>query len=322
MIRKSALSAGAKSEPVAMDPRRPPAGRSILVIYNPVAGARSRRRYRAVLAALEARGCRVTVRETRRRGHAEAIAADARAEDFDVLAVAGGDGTVNEAVNGLGPASPPLGVIPLGTANSLAFEIGLGLASARIARTLAECPPVPVPVGQVDGRRFILFAGVGLDAHAVAGLSPGLKSWAGKGAYYWQIVVELARYRLPELTVTADGEVFHAASVVVANGRSYGGRFVLAPGARLDEAGFEVCLFSKGGRWNALRYLAALGLGRLSRLDDVKFVKRRRVVVEGPAGEPVQGDGELIAELPATIEVAPEPVAILAPALARGACRG
>lgn len=305
------------SERVAPQDPEPPAGRRVLVIYNPVAGWRSRRRYRAVLAALEGLGCMVTVRETARKGDAEALAAQATVADFDVVAAAGGDGTVNEAVNGLRPPAPALGVIPLGTANSLAFEIGLGTGSEEIARVLAQCPATPIHLGLVNGRRFVMFVGAGFDAHAVAGLSGALKRLAGKGAYYWQILVEWARYRIPGFTVTVDAHVFHAASVVVANGRHYGGRFVVAPEARLDEAGFEVCLFSRGGRWNALRYLAALGLGRLSRLEDVRFVKGRRIVVEGPPAEPVQGDGDLIATLPAAIEVAGERVEILAPALSK-----
>jgi YegS/Rv2252/BmrU family lipid kinase len=312
----------ASSERVAPQDSDPLAGRRrILVIYNPVAGWRSQRRYRAVLAALERLGCPVTVRETRRRGDAEALAAQATGAEFDVVAVAGGDGTVNEVVNGLKPPAPPLGIIPLGTANALALEIGLGTDAEHIARTLAECPPVPIHVGRVDGRRFVMMVGVGFDAHVVAGLRPGLKRWAGKGAYYWQILVELMRYPFPTFTVTADGEVHAAAAVVVANGHYYGGRFVCAPHARLDEPRLEVCLFERGGRWNALRYVAALAAGRLARLQDVRLVYAGRVAVEGPSGDPVQVDGDILARLPASIEVAGERIQILAPALAGASAR-
>ncbi len=307
----------ASSERVAPQDLDPPAGRRrILVIYNPTAGWRGRRRYRAVVAALGRLGCPLTVRETRRKGDAEDLAAQATGADFDVVAVAGGDGTINEVVNGLGLPAPPLGVIPLGTANALALEIGLGTDAEHIARTLAECPAVSIHVGRVNGRRFVMMVGAGFDAHVVAAIDPGFKRWTGKGAYLWQSLVQLARYPFPAFAVTVDGETHTAASVVVANGHYYAGRFVCAPHARLDEPRLEVCLFERSGRWNVLRYAAALVAGRLARLEDVRLVSGRCVTIDGPAAEPVHGDGDPIATLPASIEVADERVQILAPALA------
>jgi diacylglycerol kinase family enzyme len=95
----------------------------LLVIHNHAAAAKRRERFEAVVAGLAAAGCAVTVRRTEDAGDAARFAAEAHPEDVDIIAVAGGDGTINDALNGFGPDSPPLGLIPLGTANVLAHEI-------------------------------------------------------------------------------------------------------------------------------------------------------------------------------------------------------
>ncbi len=295
------------------DPRR------LLVIFNPTAGRRHRERFEATLAALRRRGCPLELRQTGHAGHAAELAAAADPDAFDVVVAAGGDGTINEAVNGLvaagaGRACLPLAVLPLGTANVLALEIGVTTDPEAVARTIAEGEITSVSLGRVNGRVFTMMAGAGFDAHVVAGVDPALKRRIGKGAYLWQSARLLFGFAYPDYRVTLDGEQDHtAASVIVAKGHFYGGRFVCAPEARLEAPAFQVCLFARRGPWNALRYAAALGLGRLPRLPDVRILAARRVTVEGPAGDPVQGDGDVIARLPATLEVLPEALALVMP---------
>ena len=283
-------------------------GQRLLVIHNPVAGWRRRRRLQAVLDQLVRRGCIVAVRETTRRGDAEALARTARAEDYDRIVVAGGDGTINEAINGLADRRLPLAVVPLGTANVLAAEIGLGVAASNVARAIAEGSAAAVALGRIssrDGqvRRFSMMAGVGFDAHVVARVDPVLKRWTGKFAYVLASLRQIVAYRDRIYDVTVDGRRTRAASVIVAKGHFYGGRFVVAPDARLDEPCVHVCLFGRSGRWHAIRYAAALLFGRLHRLPDVTLVRALKVEVAGPAGEPVQVDGDLDGQLPVVIDI-------------------
>jgi diacylglycerol kinase family enzyme len=100
--------------------------------------------------------------------------------------------------------------------------------------------------------------------------------------------------------------------VIIANGRFYGGRFVCAPEASLDSSEFQACLFGRAGRWHVIRYALALLLGRLPRLKDVTIVPARMVEIAAPAGDPVQGDGDILATLPARIEVAPDRLRLVA----------
>lgn len=290
----------------------PGAVRRLLVIHNPTAGGwLRRRRFARVIAALGELGCRVTVRRTEARGDAERFARDARQDAFDLVVAAGGDGTINEVVNGLIGSGLPLGVIPLGTANVFAAEVGLPLTPRAVAATLARGAPVPVHVGRVNGRVFSLMAGAGFDALVVEGVDARLKRLCGKCAYVHESLACMVAWRARRYVVTVDGRRTEAASVVIANGRYYAGRYVLAPAASLSAASFQVVLFRSGGRWAVIRYGLALLLNRIPRLSDVTIVEGSTVEVVGPAGEPVQGDGDVIARLPLRIAPAEEPLFVV-----------
>lgn len=287
--------------------------RKILLIYNPIAGRRRGALLREVLAALQASGTDVTVRETAARGDAERLAREAGDEPFDVVAVAGGDGTINEVINGLDFARSTLAIVPMGTANVLAREIGLPVEPEAIARTIATGAPRAIHVGRANDHRFVMMAGVGFDAHVVANIDPQLKQRIGKGAYVWESLVQMVRFGDRRYRVDLADQTFDVGSLVIANGHFYGGDFVCAPDARLDLARLDACLFMGSGRINAMRYSTALVTGRLDKLSDVKVLPTDRIVVSGPAGEPVQGDGDIIAHLPATISLDPQQLKILAP---------
>jgi YegS/Rv2252/BmrU family lipid kinase len=233
-----------------------------------------------------------------------------------VVVAAGGDGTINEVANGLANAPgsvPPLAIIPLGTANVLAQEIGLRGNPRAIARAIAGRARMTVHLGEANGRYFVMMAGVGFDAHVVANVDLTLKRRTGKIAYVVETLVQGLRYGFPRCRVTIDGQTHDACSVVVCNGRHYGGPFVAAPKASLAEPAFEVCLLQKGGYRHVLRYAAALVMGRLSSLPDVQILTGRTLRIEGEAGLPVQGDGDIIATLPVDISVAERTLELVVP---------
>lgn len=291
--------------------------RRILVIYNPTAGQWRRRRLRATLRGLEALGCHLTLHETTRQGDAEATAARLSAGQFDAVVAAGGDGTINEVANGLvkaeGPV-PPLAIIPLGTANVLAQEIGLRGQPAAIARAIAEGERMTAHLGCANGRHFLMMAGVGFDAHVVANVDLALKRRTGKVAYVLETLAQALRYGFPLCQVEVDGRRYEAFSVVVCNGRHYGGPFVAAPRADLGQPTFEVCLLRRAGWAHVLRYGIALVSGRLAALPDVQIESGARLRIDGENGLPVQGDGDIIAHLPVTIDIAKKTLDLIVPA--------
>jgi diacylglycerol kinase (ATP) len=297
-----------------MSPNSSPAPR-LLVVYNPIAGRRRQRFLSRVLEALERRGASIRLEPTKARGDAEAMArAAAAAGGIDRLVVAGGDGTINEALNGLAGSGLPLAVVPLGTANVLARELGIGTRASSVAAAVLDGVPRPVTLGSVNGRRFSMMAGVGFDAHVVANVSTRLKRALGKAAYAVETLRQLVDFEPRRYAALLDGVAHDAASVLVCNGRHYGGNFVAAPEARLDRPGFEVVLFLDGGPRATAGYIAALGAGRLARHPRVRILPAREVVIDGPAGEPVQGDGDIVARLPARFEALPEAAMLVGPA--------
>lgn len=288
----------------------------ILIILNPAAGRRRRpaeRRLRRFIAAVERRGCSVVLRRAGSRlGDAERLAREAES-DFDAIVAAGGDGTLNAVVNGLIGSSTPIGVLPLGTVNVLAREIGLPRRSEELASLIVESPARPIWPGRIAGRVFLMMASVGFDSEIVAGVDPGLKARAGRLAFAWAAFLLLWHYRACELVVRADDIETRADGLIAANGRFYAGPFVVAPDARLAEPSFELVLFRRAGRLAVLRYAAALFLGRIPRLNGVAILRARAVTVTSNRTVPVQADGEIAGQLPVTIEIADQPISLIQP---------
>jgi diacylglycerol kinase (ATP) len=299
------------------DPEAAPEGaaarRSLLVIYNPIAGRRRGGLLARVSAALAAAGVHVRTAATGARGDAARLAREARGAG--TIAVAGGDGTINEAINGLAGGGARLALIPLGTANVLAAELGLPSDADALARIAAGDTVRAIHLGQAGlacgARRFSMMAGVGFDAHVVANVPLGLKRAAGKLAYGWQTFVEWLRFNPRRYRIIADGVSYDCASAILAKGRFYAGRYVAAPEASLDRASFEMVLFERGGRLAVLRYALALGLSRLHAANGVRIVRAREVSIEGAEGEPVHADGDLIGTLPVRFTIAPERLSVL-----------
>jgi YegS/Rv2252/BmrU family lipid kinase len=292
--------------------------RPLLIIHNPIAGRRRGGLLQRVTGALAAAGVRVRTAATTARGDATRIARAAR--DAGTIAVAGGDGTINEAINGLAGGTARLALIPLGTANVLAAELGLPGDAAALARIAAGDTVRAIHLGHAEigagapqsaVRRFSMMAGVGFDAHVVAHVPLGLKRATGKLAYGWQTVIEWLRLKPRRYRVIADGVSYDCASAILAKGRFYAGRYVAAPDAALDRASFELVLFEQGGRRAVLRYALALALGRLSKARGVRIVRAREISIAGDTSEPVHADGDVIGTLPARFTIAPEPLNVL-----------
>lgn len=287
--------------------------RQVAIIFNPVAGRRRPGLVEQVMAAATDAGAVVSLHTTDAAGHATSIARDlARSGTADVIVAAGGDGTINEVVNGMAASGltdlPPLGVVPLGTANVLAHELGLTGAATRIGRHLALGPARTVHAGLANGRLFTMMAGVGMDARVVAGIDPALKRRIGKGAYALGGLREI--FAGPALdydvTLTApDGGIsrHRAVSCILCKGHFYAGTFILAPEVRLEQPVLHAVLFTKPGRLAALTYACAMTLGLLPGRSDVLVLPAVAARIEGPVAEPVQGDGDIIARLPVDISI-------------------
>ncbi|SBW12453.1 conserved hypothetical protein [uncultured Alphaproteobacteria bacterium] len=292
----------------------------MIVIFNPTAGPRRGALLGRVLARLHALGAAVDLRPTACAGDAVRIAAALDPPADGLVVAAGGDGTLAEVAEGVlrNPAAARLrlGVIPLGTANVLAHEIGLPRRPATIVRTLLAGRAQPLHAGRIraaDGaeRAFLMMAGAGFDAAVVAAVTPGLKRRCGKGAYLWHTLRLAAVGRFPAVDLRIDGEPYRAASVVVCNGRHYGGPYRLAPAADLSRPEFEVVLLDAAGGARVFSQGLRLMLGVLHRAPGVRTLTAREVEISGVG--PLQADGDLAARLPVRIAATGEFLRLMTP---------
>ena len=294
----------------------------VLVVYNPVAGGGHRGRLNAIVEAMRATGLLVSVEQTVSREQAEQLVASGTCRSFDVVAAAGGDGTINGVLNGLGSDGPPLAVLPLGTANVLAIEIGLSGSIRSIAETIAFGPEKRVSLGEANGKRFAVMASAGLDAHVVAGVNLKLKRYVGKSAYLIETMRRMVRLPTGGYRLRIDGKETIAQGVIIANGRHYAGRYIPSPRADLAKPSLDVCRLLRPGRMAAAAYWTSLMRGRLAERADFVIDEAVDIELTGPAGEPLQADGDILTHLPATVRVLPDAARLIYPCTRRPDFRG
>jgi diacylglycerol kinase family enzyme len=249
-----------------------------------------------VLDVLVANGVRLELAETCRAGHAESLTLEAVKRGEPMVVAAGGDGTIAEVANGLMGTGARLGVIPLGTANVLAHELGLPFSPKAVAAALAFGRTTtlwPGVASSADGDRlFVQMLGVGFDAHVVKRVTFPMKKLFGKGAYALRSIAEVTRYDYTPIRLRVDALETQASSVIVSKGRLYGGSFRLAANALPGEPGFSVVLFDHGGPWAAMMYGAALPFNLLGHAPGVRHIRANRIDFIGNKPIPAQADGD------------------------------
>lgn len=290
------------------------APRRITLIANPVAGGDALVKIHQARECLAARGDQVELRLTGARGDAARFAREAKAGDVDLLVAAGGDGTLNEVINGLAPSAIPLAFIPLGTTNVFALEAGIPLDIPGACRLALSGAATPVSLGMAGESRFLLMAGAGFDAEVVRRVDLRLKRRLGKLAYGISALRVFFGPPYPPIEVEcADGTRLTGHTVVIGNGRLYGGRFSLTPGASLTDDVFEVCLLQKPGRGPLLHALLRMVLHRPLAPAGARLFKARELTVRGP-GVAVQIDGDAHGELPLSFRVVSGELVLVMPA--------
>lgn len=263
-------------------------------------------------------GVDVDLKLTAAPGEATEIAARAAKNGAGEVIVAGGDGTINEAIQGLAGTQTRLAIIPRGTANVLARELKLPLddlqATAIAARGNARRIHLGLATEETSGvsRLFVLMAGIGLDASVVQRTHPRLKRRIGKGAFWISGLSHLADWKPSPFTLEVDGREYTGTFAAIGKAARYGGDLLITPGARLEKPEFEICIIETLSRFSYLRLLSyAVRSGMPRNKPGVRFVNATRVRVTGDA--PVQVDGELLGQLPMRFEIAPESLEVIVP---------
>jgi diacylglycerol kinase family enzyme len=233
------------------------------------------------------------------------------------LVACGGDGTVNEVVGGVAGSDVPLLVIPGGTSNVLGREIGLPRDLLACAALLRKGAIRRISLGRVGDRRFVLMAGIGVDAGIVAASNSQLKRFLGEGAFWLAGFQQLVQYHFSPFDLVVDGKSHRGTFALISKVKNYGGPFQLTPQANLFSNQFAVCLFQSELRWRYLHYLSRVARGTHMSLPDVLMLKGRTIEAAGSAPGSakihVQVDGELLGTLPQTISIQDNALSLIVP---------
>ncbi len=292
-----------------------------ILLFNPAAGRiRSRpARVDEAFEALQRLAGSLTVVATEGPGTAGRQAAEAIAKGADLILVAGGDGTVNEALQGMVGSHAALGIIPSGTADVTAMEIGLGKQTRTALPALLRSQPQRIAVGALkagDGpeRYFLAMAGVGLDASIVRRVSPGFKRRFGKLSYWYAGFATLGQ-ALPEFSATVDGERVRASFALLSRVKNYGGDLEIARHADIRKPKLALVMFEGPNTFRYLKYFGGVLLNRLDGMSGVrlKLVDELTVEAEAGGGPDLQVDGEYAGLGAARVRVVDTALTLLMP---------
>jgi diacylglycerol kinase family enzyme len=275
---------------------------------------------------LSSGGIEAELEETRGPGHATELAQRATVERRQLVIACGGDGTLNEIVNGLAGERNghrvPMALLPGGTANVLAKELGLpwdipGAAHKLVNGELKDIAlGLATPVNEPEKRRYFLsVAGAGPDGMIVYSIDLDLKARVGILAYWWQGAREVFRYQFPHFRVVAGGQNLDVSLVIVGRTKNYGGPFRITTEADLYSDQFEMMALTTQSGFRYLSYLPTLWMGKLRGTDGVHYWKSDTLTCAPLDSNPVyaQVDGEPLARLPVEFKIVPRALKLLVP---------
>ncbi len=281
------------------------------MILNPAARGERAHRLQAQIETLT-KGA--LLRSTSRRGEAESFARAAAKDGFDQVVAAGGDGTVNEVVNGLVGTHAALGLLPLGTMNVFANELGLPAGDlGRCWQIIQDEKARSIDLPSANGKHFVQLAGVGFDAQVVKETSRAFKRSFGPLSYLVS-AAQIAARRPPRLRIESEQAVTEEGSfVLVGNGRLYGGPFPFFKQAVLDDGLLDVLVFKRLNYIEIVRYMQDVIFSSQITSPEVEYFQTNSLRVTSDVDVPVEIDGELVGNCPVEFKIRRRGLRVLAP---------
>lgn len=292
-------------------------GRHLMAIFNSHSGGGGYRRdLPLILDSLRGLGYDVEERETAGVGDATRLAREAVEQGLDLVCAIGGDGTVNETINGLAGAEVPLAIVPTGTVNVLAMELGIPLDPPDAVKLLEVGTVSWIDLGLAGDRYFGLMAGVGMDAAVVASLNPVLKKAFKEAAFAVQGLATYLTKEEPLIRVTTAERTVEGYFAVFGNSSNYGGGFGITPLADMRDGLLDVCVLKDKSFLSTIWYWSAALINAHIKHPKVEYFRTEAaeiVTVEEGKEVLVQTDGEMAGKLPLTCRVVPRSLRVVVP---------
>ena len=281
----------------------------IVIIANPAARSSSAGKIEKASSIINEEGFKTEILLTEKSSHAVDLARAALNKNPHLIIAAGGDGTINEVMNGIAGSQTPLAILPMGTTNVLAKELGIPENIHGAVELAVSNKPKMVSLGRIElvhntlpiTRYFCLMAGIGYDGKAVHDVNLKIKNISGKTAYILSGLKNFLSYTPDELNLTVDGIQHSGYSAIICNASRYGGHMKVAPDADISEPFLYTCIFKGKRRRDLLRYVLGIMRGNHIKSPDVVYLKSSVIEVKGNAH--IQIDGDYIGKTPAKITV-------------------
>lgn len=293
-----------------------PAFTKVFVIQNPVAWrAKFKKCEKFIKNFFKRHNIKYEYKITKTAGEATLFAREAVKKGYKLIIAVGGDGTINEVVNGMINSDAVLGIIPMGTVNILAMELGIPQTISKALNIIMTGKIKSIDIGKVNNRYFILMSGFGMDSYTIYRTNLTLKKYIGGLAYILAGIYSLFRYKPHKIYVNIDNNriLEEGFFVVVENFSSYGGRFKIAPYADENDGLLDVCVFKKSGFFHIFKYFLGIAVKRHIHYPDVRYYQCKKVVLTSDSNVLFHTDGDLVGSLPAEVSIIPNKLKVIAP---------
>lgn len=302
----------------------------IILIGNPVAGRCALKKIDKAVRTIKDKGLNVRLMLTGKRGDAElfakqisqqsAVSSQQSNPPFTkkgggriMIIAAGGDGTYNEIINGIAGTDVPMAILPLGTTNVLAKELGIPEDVDKALYVALNGKSHKICLGKISllsiTRYFILMVGIGYDGETVYSVDNRIKKYSGKGAFIWSGLNTLLSWNPDKLTFNIDSKPCKGYSAIICNASKYAGNFKVAPDAKMNEPCLYAFIMHGKKRSDIVRYVSGIVRGKHLGLKDITYQQVEKIEIEGDAH--IQIDGDYLGKTPARIEIVPDALRLI-----------
>ncbi|MBC8501035.1 MAG: diacylglycerol kinase family lipid kinase [DPANN group archaeon] len=254
----------------------------------------------------------IDIAHTKKAGDATNIAK--RSKNYDIIIAAGGDGTINEVINGIENYKTKLGIIPIGSENVVSKELKIPTQINEACNIILKGKTKKIDLGLINNKKFIFVVGIGFDAHAITNVKREVKRLIGKHSYTIAGLKTLFEHKPEELKIKIDNKKEETGYfAIISNVKRYGGNIKITPEAELDDGYLDLCIFKNRDVWSVMKYVIGVASGQISKLKEIKHYKIKKADIKAKNKVLYHTAAEIGGTTPVKVSVLPRKLEIIVP---------